>query len=245
MLVSTAAPTNNVKSHYRHAGECIRHMNFIRRVSLEHLILGDQTFGAFGEEHLVAQLNGCAHLAALDQVGMRLENGVDLLGVGNLLSLEHAAAGLIDDLPSQAAVALEFFSKLVKRQVGKQVFAARGSRMREGRSRPVDDLLGYADEFTILAGLLLVPLRRGHPLDRQHAPSRRARAIAKPLIWVIDVKGSFHDDVLLSLIGSESSPFIYAGPSRITSHPVGRNSRVRTMIPRARGLGLGRAGPIF
>src|SRR6266853_2102012 len=114
-------------------------------------------------------------------IGMRLENGVDLLGVENLLSLEHAAAGLIDDLPSQAAVALEFFSKLVKRQVGKQVFAARGSRMLEGRSRPVDDLLGNADEFTILAGLLLVPLRRGHPLDLQRASSRRARAVAKPL----------------------------------------------------------------
>src|SRR5436309_15662326 len=50
-----------------------RHMNFICRVSLEHLILGDQTFGAFGKEHLVAELNGRAHLAALDQVGRGLE----------------------------------------------------------------------------------------------------------------------------------------------------------------------------
>jgi putative transposase len=70
------------------------------------------------------------------------------------------------------------------------------------------------------------------------------RRIQPPSYGVIDVKSSFHGDVLHSVIGSESSPFIYAGPSRITSHPVGRNHRVRTMIPRARGLGLGRAGPI-
>src|SRR5207245_9671330 len=69
-----------------------RHMNLICRVSLEHLILGDQTFGAFGKEHLVAELNGRAHLAALDQVGMGLEDRIDFLGIGNLFAIERAAA---------------------------------------------------------------------------------------------------------------------------------------------------------
>src|SRR5260370_32104026 len=110
-------------------------MPLIWRSSLQSFVVRDQTLRALGEKNFVAELHRCAHLAALDQVGMRLENGVDLLGVGNLLSLEHAAAGLIDDLPSQAAVALEFFSKLVKRQVGKQVLAVRGSRMLERRPR--------------------------------------------------------------------------------------------------------------
>src|SRR5207245_3302862 len=71
-----------------------RHMNFICRVSLEHLILGDQTFGAFGKEHLVAELNGRANLDALVQVGMGVEVHMDFLGIGNLFAMELASAVL-------------------------------------------------------------------------------------------------------------------------------------------------------
>src|SRR5215471_16429457 len=51
---------------------------------------------AFGEEDLVPELDGRAHLTALDQVGMRLKNGIDLLAIGDLLSVERAPARLID-----------------------------------------------------------------------------------------------------------------------------------------------------
>src|SRR4029077_9371641 len=58
-----------------------RHMNVVRRISLEHVILGDQTLGAFGEEQLVTELDGRAHLTALDQVGMRLEDRIKFFAV--------------------------------------------------------------------------------------------------------------------------------------------------------------------
>src|ERR1700730_8722165 len=81
-----------------------RHMNLVRGVSLEHLILGDQTFGAFGEEHLVAEFHGRAHLAALDQVGLRLEDRIDFLGIGHLLAFQHATARLVDDTRAERAI---------------------------------------------------------------------------------------------------------------------------------------------
>ena len=64
-------------------------MDLIAGVSLEDLILGDQTFGAFGKKHLVAELDGRAHLAALDQIGMRLEDRIDFHGIGDLLAVEE------------------------------------------------------------------------------------------------------------------------------------------------------------
>src|SRR5215469_8120274 len=41
------------------------YMDLVRRISLEHLVLSDQTEGALGEKHLVAELDRCTHLAAL------------------------------------------------------------------------------------------------------------------------------------------------------------------------------------
>ena len=71
-------------------------MDLVGRIALQHLILRDQALRALGEEHLVAELDRRSHLAAFDQIGMGLEDRVDLLCVGNLLSIEHAAARLID-----------------------------------------------------------------------------------------------------------------------------------------------------
>jgi hypothetical protein len=71
-------------------------------------------------------------------------------------------------------------------------FRSPSSAISEGRSLPCavcvcvradrarsTDLLGDADEFAILAGLLLMP-HCGHPLERQHASSRCAQVTAKP-----------------------------------------------------------------
>src|ERR1700730_6933355 len=63
-----------------------RDMDLVGRVSLQHFVLRDQTLRAFGEEHLVAELDGRSLLATLDQVGMGLKNGIDLLAIGNLLA---------------------------------------------------------------------------------------------------------------------------------------------------------------
>src|SRR6201981_958589 len=81
-----------------------RHKNLVGRVSLEHVILGDQSLGAFGEKHLVAEFDRRAHFAALDQVGMRLEDRIDLLCIGDLLPVEHAEAGLLDHPRSETAI---------------------------------------------------------------------------------------------------------------------------------------------
>src|SRR6516162_1770683 len=55
-----------------------RHVDFVHRVAFENLILGDQSCGAFGEKHLVAELDRRAHLAPFDQVGVRLEDRMNL-----------------------------------------------------------------------------------------------------------------------------------------------------------------------
>src|SRR6516225_11834431 len=58
-------------------------MVLVRGIPIEHFILGDQTLRAFGEEDFVTEFDWCSHLAAHDQIGMRLEDGINLLG--NLL----------------------------------------------------------------------------------------------------------------------------------------------------------------
>ena len=54
-------------------------MDLVGRIAFQHLVLRDQALRAFGEEDFVAELDRRAHLAALDQVGMGLEDGIDLL----------------------------------------------------------------------------------------------------------------------------------------------------------------------
>ena len=139
-----------------------RHMNFIHRVSLDHLILGDQTFGAFGEEHFVTELNGRAHLAALDQVGMRLEDRTNFLGIGDLLAIEHAAARLIDHTLAKTTIMRDLVAQSVDRHGGKEVFAAQFAGFIERGSGVRHHLLGNADQFAVGRGLPALALPRGH-----------------------------------------------------------------------------------
>jgi len=74
----------------------MHHVLFVDRISVQHFILCDQAARAFGEEDLVAELDRRLHFAALDEVGMGLENRIDLLGSWNLFAVENAAARLID-----------------------------------------------------------------------------------------------------------------------------------------------------
>src|SRR6266850_7868293 len=156
-------------------------MVFVRRISLEHFVLRDQAPSALGEKHLVAELDRRLHLAALDQVGVRLEDREDLLGVWHPLALDHAAARLVDHATSQPAVVVDLLSQPLDRQVAEQILAARLTELPERRTGTSHDLLGNTDELAILAGLPAVPLRGAHPLDGLHPPPCGARAVVKPL----------------------------------------------------------------
>src|SRR6185437_6178321 len=72
-------------------------VDLVGRIAFQHLVVRDQALCAFGEEHFVAELDRRAHLAALDQVGMGLEDGINLLVGSDLLAEEHATPCLIDD----------------------------------------------------------------------------------------------------------------------------------------------------
>src|SRR6266480_1857065 len=100
------------------------HMDFVGRVSLQHLVLRDQALCAFGEKDLVAELDGRAHLASLDQVGVRFKNGINLLAVGYLFAIEHAATRLIDHTASQLTKVLDLFAEFFDGRVGKHIPAA-------------------------------------------------------------------------------------------------------------------------
>jgi hypothetical protein len=77
-------------------------MEFVRRIAAEHLVLGDQSSGAFGEEYFVAELDWCTHLAALDQARVRFEDRIDLIRRRHLFTIEHTAARLVDALGCEA-----------------------------------------------------------------------------------------------------------------------------------------------
>ena len=85
-------------------------MLLVRRIAVEHLVLCDQASGTLGEENLVTELHWRLHFAAFDKVGVRLEDRVDLLGIGDLLALEHAAARLVDDAIRQPAIAADLIA---------------------------------------------------------------------------------------------------------------------------------------
>src|SRR5215831_9592753 len=99
-------------------------MVVIGGIAFQHLVLRDQALRAFGEKYLMAELHGCSHLAALDQVGMGFEDGIDLLGAGDLLPLEHAAPRLIDDAASQVTIVRNLLADMSDSQIGSHGLAA-------------------------------------------------------------------------------------------------------------------------
>src|SRR2546430_4972186 len=156
------------------------HLLFIARVSLEYLVLRDQPLGTFREKDFVAEFQRCLHLAALDQIRVGFKDGIDFLGVGNLFSLEHATARLIDHTLSQLTVVVDLFSEFADGQVSDQILAARFAGLRNYPLRAVHDFLGHSDEFAIFLGLSFVLLLGRQPLDFLHPSPCRPRALAKP-----------------------------------------------------------------
>jgi len=62
----------------------------------QYIVLCDQTSSAFSNKDLVAKFNWCMHLTSFDQVGVRFKNGINFLLAGNLRTLKHLTACLID-----------------------------------------------------------------------------------------------------------------------------------------------------
>src|SRR3954452_2060421 len=112
---------------------------------------------------------------------MGLEDGIDLLVGGDLLTKEHTTTRLIDDTISQLAEVLDLSAQLLDRHVGEHVLAVRGAGRLEPRARVSYDLLGNADEQPVCPGLLLLTLPRRHALNLVHPAPCRTPAIAKPL----------------------------------------------------------------
>ena len=112
---------------------------------------------------------------------MGLEDGIDLLAGGDLLTIEHATPRLVDDAISQPAKMLDLFAQLLDGHVGEHVLAAHRASFFEHSSRVPNDLLGNADEHPVCPGLLRLALPRRHALDLVHPTPCRARAVAKPL----------------------------------------------------------------
>src|SRR3974377_2195064 len=130
----------------------------------------------------MAELDGRSHLAALDQVGVRLENGVDLLIIGDLLDVQPAAACLIDKRLAYPAKVLNLLAQLFDGHGSKQVPAGHVAGRFQRRSRAPYDLFGNADERAVCSKLLLVALPRRHgwiSYMRRRAERMRSR---KPLI---------------------------------------------------------------
>ena len=73
-------------------------------IAFEHLVLRDQAPDTLGKKDLVAELDRRAYLAALDQVGVRLEDREDLFAVGDLLAIDRAASCLVDHAICQPAI---------------------------------------------------------------------------------------------------------------------------------------------
>src|SRR5258705_468916 len=156
-------------------------MLFVNRISIQHFILRDQAAPAFGEEHVVTELDRRLHLAALDEVGMGFENRIELLGSWNLLAVEHTAARLIDHTGSQTTKVLDLLARFRDHHVGDHISAMRLAGIPQHHACALQNLLGNADELTIFPGLLLLTLPRGHPLDLQHPTPCRSCSIPEPL----------------------------------------------------------------
>src|SRR6266513_3005049 len=109
------------------------------------------------------------------------KDGKDLFFVGNLLSLEHAAAGLIDHTVAQFAELLDLLAQFADAPVGEQVPAVRFPGALEYFPCRFHHLFGDADQLAVLLGLpCCLPLLGRQALDFLHPSPRGSRAIVKP-----------------------------------------------------------------
>src|SRR6266498_983821 len=153
-------------------------------IAIQHLIVGDQALGAFSEENLVTKFHRLLRLAALDQIGVGLENRVDLLLGGDLLSQQHPAAALVDHSIGELAVAGDLVAKRINGHAGDEIGTRAGHSgfgFFHHLASVVYHLFGNADQLPILGLLLMSALGGAHALDRLHAAASAASAVGKTL----------------------------------------------------------------
>ncbi len=155
-----------------------RDVELVGRVAREHAVLRNQPAATFGEEHLVAELNGLQHLAPFDQIRVGFENRVDLVAGRHLLALQDASARLTDHPVGQCAVSRDRPLNRRDGHPGRDVPARSRCSLDDG-PRVGDHLLGHADQGAIGGHLLRVSRFRRHPFDFVHPAPRRARAIGE------------------------------------------------------------------
>ena len=130
----------------------------------------------------MTELDWCTHLAALDQVGVRFEDRIDLIRRRHLFTIEHTAARLVDDARAERAIMPDLVADGVGRHGGKQVLATHRRGLLKCGFGARHHLLGNRDQRPVGRGLLrsgALTLPRRHPLNLVHAPMRSTRAIAK------------------------------------------------------------------
>ena len=80
--------------------------------------------------------------APLDQLRVVFKDGVHFLVDGNLLSVEHAPASLVDDLPAQVAVRRDLPAELVDRRAADHVHTFHLGGFLDDLARVFQHLLG-------------------------------------------------------------------------------------------------------
>ena len=157
------------------------HMVGVGGVPLQHPVVGDQSLGAHGQENLVAEFHRFLSLAPLDQIRVELEDRVDFLLAGNRLSLDHPAAGLVDDAVGKLAVEGDLLPELVDHQARDHIDPTDAFGLFDRLARVLHYLPGDPQQFAVLGFLLLLPLLGSHPLELLHAAASAAGAIGKSL----------------------------------------------------------------
>jgi hypothetical protein len=95
----------------------------------------------------MAEFQRRSHFPALDQIRVGFEDGIDLLGVGNLLSLEHTTTRLIDDALSETTIMFDLPTQFLDRQLGNRGLGANFAGVPQLPSGTLHDFIGDADEL--------------------------------------------------------------------------------------------------
>ena len=128
----------------------------------------NQPLPALGKEDLVSELHRLEHLPALDEIGVGLEDRVDLLVGWNLVLLENPSRRLSDDSTAQLAVSSDLRANGVDGRSCHRIenTDARGSS--DDLARFGDHSFGDRDQPTVCAHLATMSLGGSDALDLLH-----------------------------------------------------------------------------
>ena len=114
---------------------------------------------------------------------MRLEDGITLFGIGNLLSQQHAATCLIDNALSETTIVFDLAAQFLCRRLGNRVYEANFVGIPQTVPGALHDFRRDADELAIFLPLTGLSLRWCHSLQHLHASACRTGMMAKTLDW--------------------------------------------------------------